>query len=746
MKYDLSTLNEAQLAPLKQTEGAVLVTAGAGSGKTRLLTHRVAYLIKEKGVSPYNILAITFTNKASGEMKDRIAQMVEGADRVWISTFHSMCAKMLRMDIASMPPYTKDFSIYSESDSEKVLKEVCSARGGDDKLKKAVGFHLSNWKNGNLTLEDYLLFHKDYEEIEKIGACIKDYQETLKKNNALDLDDLLCKTVELFKKCPQVLDYYRNRFEYILVDEFQDTNEIQYDLVKLLASKHKNVFAVGDEDQCIYTWRGANFKNIFNFEKDFEGAKIFKLEQNYRSSPEIIKVANNVIKNNTTRLNKNMFTTKEKGVPPEIYNAYDERDEALYVAKNIAKLISQGYGYDDIVVLMRMNALSRSFEEAFLSYNIPHRIFGGFKFYERVEIRNLIAYLRLFVNPKDDVSFARIINFPKRGIGDGTIAKLQAVDYSKSLLENCLSKEFEGETLYKKFQPFAEAFNEVSIIPQKPLGAFVEKMIQTFQIRSAYNPKDEEDLNRLMNIEQFISSVKEYESLNPEATLSEFLENITLSSENDEIGQGGAVTIATVHAVKGLEFKAVFIIGLEEGVFPISRALNSTAELEEERRLMYVAITRAEDVLFMSQCSKRYLYGGSQYQMPSRFVRELGLLSVQEKKPASAFGTGFGGGYRNDYSSSNFNSIPKRTTVSVEQPQQQKSLFNPNNFMKSERKEEKPSKDVSVYQVGQKVSHPKYGDGEIVQITPDGLVGDIVFEDFGKKSLMLELAPLEIIE
>ncbi|MBQ8792005.1 MAG: UvrD-helicase domain-containing protein [Clostridia bacterium] len=736
MNYDLSTLNEQQLAPLKVTEGAVLVTAGAGSGKTRLLTHRIAYLIKEKGVSPYNILAITFTNKAAGEMKDRVAQMVDGADRVWISTFHSMCAKILRMDIASMPPFTKDFSIYSESDSDKVLKEVCSARGGDDKLKKLVGFHLSNWKNGTMSLADYLLLNKNAEDIEKVGACINDYQEKLKKNNALDFDDLLCKTYQLFKTCPQVLDYYANRFQYILVDEFQDTNAIQYDLVKMLASVHENVFAVGDEDQCIYSWRGANFKNIFNFKNDFSSAQIYKLEQNYRSSPEIIAVANNVIKNNRARLDKVMFTSKEKGQQPQIYNAYDERDEALFVAQNISRLISQGYSYDDMAVLMRMNALSRSLEEAFLSYNIPHRIFGGFKFYERVEIRNLIAYLRLFVNPKDDVSFSRIINFPKRGIGEGTIAKLQAIEPKLSLLENCLSKELEYEgALYKKFQPFKEVFTKTAQLSQKPLSNFVEHMINNFNIRSAYNPKNEEDLNRLMNIEQFISSVKEYEALNPEATLGDFLENITLSSENDEIGLGGAVTIATVHAVKGLEFKVVFIIGLEEGVFPISRALNSNSELEEERRLMYVAITRAEEVLFLTQCSKRYLYGGSQYQMPSRFCRELGLLSIQEKKKpekttfaSSAFDVASGGGY--DYS------------YQEEKP----SLFNHSQFMNNEKKEEKSEKDISRYKTGQRVEHPKYGEGEIVDITPDGLVGDIVFDDFGKKSLMLNLAPLEIIE
>jgi len=754
MKYDINSLNEEQLAPLKQIKGAVLVTAGAGSGKTRLLTHRVAYLLDEYKVNPYNILAITFTNKAAGEMKSRVADMAEGADRVWISTFHSMCAKILRMDIASMPPFTKDFSIYSESDSEKALKEVLAERGiADDKIKKSVSFHLSNWKNGMQSLSEYLETHDDEHDMDVIGKCIYAYQEKLKRNNALDFDDLLAKTVELFKTCPNVLSYYANRFEYILVDEFQDTNTIQYELVKMLASVHGNLFAVGDEDQCIYSWRGANFQNIFNFKKDYPEAKLFKLERNYRSSPEIITIANNVIKNNKARLNKNMWTEKSQGQKPILFNAYDERDEALFVAKNISKLINEGYDYNDMAVLMRVNALSRSFEEAFLSYNIPHRIFGGFKFYERVEIRNIIGYLRLFVNPKDDVSFARIINFPKRGIGDGTIAKLQAIDYDKSLLENAVGDVLPAATaLYKKFEPFIQGYNRCKEFNYKKLSEFVEEVLKAFNIRSAYNPKDEEDMNRLLNVEQFVSSVKEYEALNPEATLSDFLENITLSSENDEIGQGGAVTIATVHAVKGLEFKVVFVVGLEEGLFPISRALNSNHELEEERRLMYVAITRAEERLFMSHCTKRYMYRESQYQTPSRFCRELGVLSLEEVKKENAFKS-------NNYSSNSFNSYNKsynRSEYSQDtnsfggsdyfNQTQKSNVFNHKSFMQKEKVEEKQKKDVSKYSIGQRVSHPRFGEGEIVEISSDGLVGDIIFEDFGKKSLMLELAPLEILE
>ena len=723
--YDITSLNEEQLAPLKQIDGAVLVTAGAGSGKTRLLTHRIAYLIDSYGVSPFNILAITFTNKAANEMKERVAKMVAGAENVWISTFHSMCAKILRRDIEYLSPFTRDFSIYSDSDSDKVAKEVLSARGiEDDKIKKQLIFHLSNWKNGNQTLEDYISTHESEFDIRKIGLYMADYQNSLKKNNALDFDDLISKTIELFDKFPDVLSYYANRFKYILVDEFQDTNLKQYELVKMLASVHKNLFVVGDEDQCIYSWRGANLENLFKLKNDFPDIKVYKLERNYRSTKEIIEVANRVIKNNSSRFDKNMWTDKDGGKKPVLYNAYDERDEALFVAKTIEKLKSEGYEYNDIAVLMRINALSRSFEEAFLSYNIPHRIFGGFKFYERVEIKNVISYLRLFVNPKDDISFARIINFPKRGIGDGTIAKLKALNDDKSLLENCLSSELEASVLYKKFEPFIQAYKNSAMHINENLSQFIKEVIKNFKIRENYNPNDEDDFNRLLNIEQLVASASDFEALNEKATLSEFLESITLSSDNDEIGSGGAVTIATVHGVKGLEFKVVFIVGLEEGIFPISRAFNSKAELEEERRLMYVALTRAEEQLYLTYATKRYLYRESQYQMISRFCKELGLYQEKPKESFKPYPS-------NIASQPSFSQFEKAR------------LFNHNMISKEEKK---PLKDVSVYKLGQIVSHPRFGEGEIVEISEDGLVGDIIFEDFGKKSLMLDLAPLEIVK
>ncbi len=710
--YNLQSLNEEQIKPLLQTKGAVLVTAGAGSGKTRLLTHRIAYII-ENGVNPYNILAITFTNKATNEMKERISSMCEGSNQIWISTFHSMCAKILRKEIYNIG-YTNDFTIYSESDSEKVKKDILTELDeDDDKMKKLFSFHLSNWKNGVLSLEEYAKNEED-EDFEVIIKAIKRYEEILKENNALDFDDLLIKTYQLFKQCPQVLFYYANRFEYILVDEFQDTNVVQYELLKQLSSVHKNIFAVGDEDQCIYSWRGANFKNIFNFKKDFNDVKIFKLERNYRSTPNILNLANNLIKNNKERLEKKLWTLKSEGEKPVIYPAYDERDEAEFVAKTISNLLSQGYKLNDFAVLMRVNALSRSFEEAFLSYNIAHRIYGGFKFFERVEIKNIIAYLRLFVNPKDDVSFERIINFPRRGIGESGVGKIKQIAGNGKMLEIVLGEEIKSESaVYKKLQLFVDTFKNLEKL-KKSLGLteFVKNVITLFDIRSAFNPKIDEDFNKLMNIDSFIASVEEFEKQNEGATLSDYLESVTLISDVDSVGQEGSVTISTVHAVKGLEFKVVFVVGCEEGIFPGARSLGSNAGLEEERRLMYVAVTRAEERLFVTYCGKRYIYGQTRFEIPSRFCKELGLVKKEKIEEKKSNMQGF-------------------------------SVLNL--FKKREEEEEKPKKDTSIYFVGQKVSHPRFGDGVIKSITDDRLVADIEFEGFGVKSLMLEIAPLEIL-
>ncbi len=721
--FDLSSLNADQQAALKQTEGAVLVTAGAGSGKTRLLTHRVAYLLS-KGVSPYSILAITFTNKATKEMAERIANMCDDGDKIWISTFHSMCAKILRSDIDRLG-YSRSFSIYDETDSEKVVKDILSSRGipiTEEGIKKNVLFHKSNWKNTTMTLAEYESEFHDVVDIHKIVSIIDEYEQILKKNNALDFDDLLVKTFKLFKTCEDVKNYYAERFSYILVDEFQDTNIVQYELLKLLASKHGNIFVVGDEDQCIYSWRGANFKNIFNFRKDFPNVKIFKLEQNYRSTDKILDKANKLIAHNSSRLEKKLWTNKVGGEEPSIYNAIDERDEALFVATNIEKLIRKGAEPSDFAILMRLNALSRNIEEALLNYNIPHKIYGGFKFYERSEIKNVIAYLRIFVNPDDDVALIKIINFPRRGLGDTSIEKLKNFAQDQSILKTLMGDEFAllDNSIKKKLESFVEIYKGLEQM-SLPLADFVSEVIDKFGIRECYDKKTDEGFDKLMNISSFEAGVKDFARLNPDATLSDYLESITLSSDVDEIGEGGSVTIASVHAVKGLEFKYVFIVGLEEGIFPISRAI-SPDDIEEERRLMYVALTRAEEKAFLTHCTKRFLYGKSSYQIPSRFCKELGYYDFKPRvvEEASIFsGSNFGG---KSFGSFNFD----KTTI-LRQEQSTTAAI-----------------DVSKYKVGQIVVHPKFGRGQIKEISSDGLVGDISFEGFGVKSLMLEIAPLKV--
>jgi len=719
-KFDINDLNEEQKKALFAIDGAILVSAGAGSGKTRLLTHRIAYLI-ESGISPFSILAITFTNKATNEMKERVGSLVDNADNIWISTFHSMCVRILRKDIEHLgDDRNKYFTIYSETDSEKVIKDILQRRNiADDKFKKNVLYHLSNWKNNILSLEEYKHEFSVVPDITKICGIISEYEDTLRKNNALDFDDLLAKTFILFKKCPEVLQYYANRFRYILVDEFQDTNLVQYELVKMLASVHGNIFVVGDEDQCIYSWRGANFRNILNFKNDFKDVQVFKLERNYRSSKSILNSANNLISKNQSRFEKKLWTENAEGKKPEVYNAIDERDEALYVASMIKAFVARGRSYSDFAVLMRVNALSQSLEEALLSYNIPHKIYGGFKFYERAEVKVVLAYLRLFVNPKDDVAFEKVINFPKRGIGEGAISKIRDCSEGDSLLNTILSYKVEHEkALLNKVQPFIDAYWQLSSLRETlSLSEFVAKVIEKFNIKSAFMPLDEENQNKLMNIDSLISAVETYEKDNPDAKLEDYLENVTLTSELDTLGEDGNVVLATIHAVKGLEFKIVFIVGAEEGIFPLEKSIYSTSELEEERRLMYVAVTRAEELVYITYCTKRYMYGKNNFQMGSRFIKELGLLNrnvVQaEKKPAV-----------DDIG----------------------SFFNKANWKAQEKKEELPEKDVSRYRVGQRVVHPKYDVGQIVSISDDGLVGDIEFESFGKKSLMLNIADLTILE
>lgn len=754
MENILQGLNEEQQQALLQIDGAVLVTAGAGSGKTRLLTHRIAYLISELQVSPYNILAITFTNKAAKEMKDRVEKMIEGGDRVWISTFHSMCAKILRMDIEKLGDYDSNFSIYSDQDTDKLFKQICAKYNIEkEEKRKNISYHINNLKNNNMTMTEYKKMYEYLDDIETIEHIYYDYQAELRKANALDFNDLMNVTYQLFKQCPEVLEKYSKRFKYVLVDEFQDTNTIQYDLVKMLTSVHKNIFVVGDEDQCIYTWRGANFANIFDFQKDFENVKLFKLERNYRSTKKILNLANKLIKNNKSRMEKNLWTENFDGAEIATKNVYDEKEEAEAVAREIYDLVqNHGYKYSDFAVLMRLNALTLPFEERFLAYNIPHRIYGGFKFYERAEIKNLISYLRLFTNPRDDISFERIINFPKRGIGESALKSLkeEANIYGESLLNTLLRDDLDlSLSTMKKFESFKSAYLMLREDYEKmSLTDFVKQLIREFNIKSAYNSNSEEDINRLLNIDMFVSQVEDFENKNDSASLVQFLESISLISDIDGMDNAGnCVTIATIHSVKGLEFRYVFIVGLEEKIFPISRAFDNNEEMEEERRLMYVAITRAKENLMLTCCKTRYLYGKRDYQRPSRFLREINLAPAEENiMPEfsvfqnNRYGQQIGNYYREQYQS-------KVEKTYFKEPEKSKYDYNPQHFKTKfdEYVENKKPKTENNFEIGQTVLHPKFGVGKIISID-GGKFADIDFGKIGIKSIMLEISPLKVLK
>lgn len=699
-KYDINSLNDEQKKALYETDGVVLVTAGAGSGKTRLLTHRICYLLTEKHISPYNILAITFTNKATNEMKERVREMCD--HNVWISTFHSMCVRILRQEIDFLDGYDKNFTIIAENDRDKIIKEIVKELElGDDDVSK-IEHHIDNIKNKGLDIEEYFLSLMRYgneRALKEYMRAVFMYEERLKKNNSLDFDDLLNKTLFLFQNYGEVLSRYANRFQYVLVDEFQDTNLVQYKLVKLLVSVHKNLFVVGDEDQCIYSWRGANFHNIFNLKNDFDNVKVFKLEQNYRSSKNILSLANNVISNNKERLEKKLWTEKDDGLPPVVYSAFDERDEALFVATEIEKLREEGYKLSDFAVLMRINALSRPIEEGLLAYNIPYKVYGGLKFFERAEIKILLAYLSIFVNKKDEISLLKVINFPRRGVGDVAIntLKLEAED---GILNYILSEKFKCHKLYKKLENFVENYRKLDKERESlSLYDFAKRVIKDFKIDLEYAGKDEENINKSRNIDSFLASIKEFEAENEGATLADYLSGVMLKSDQDDMEGDGYVSLSTVHAVKGLEFRVVFVVGLEEGIFPLSRAMNLPSEMEEERRLMYVAITRAEEKIYLIHATKRFMYGKSNYETESRFLKELNIVEKNLPKP------------------------------------------------KEKKKKEDKAQEFfdSGLKVGDKVIHPRFGEGEILDISADGMVGKIDFSG-SVKELMLNMAKLEKME
>ena len=654
----LQELNDEQVGPVLQTEGPVLVLAGAGSGKTRVLTSRIAYLVEKKEVPPRAILAITFTNKAADEMKERLARMVD-ISGMWVSTIHSMCVRILR-DFGNALGIEPNFSIYSETERANIIKKSFQECGfEEEKLLKDAKWHIANAKMLGYEPTRYLDEYAGEPQIEKIVAVYRRYQTHLKENNSLDFDDLLSETRRLLLTDKDAREYLSSRFRYVLVDEFQDTNGVQYDIVRLLSSTHKNLFVVGDDDQSIYGWRGAKLENILHFEKDVPGAKVYKLERNYRSTKEILTLANEVIKNNGRRKKKVLWTKNPEGDKTKVYEGEQEADEARFVAHTIAGLMRKGYKFSDFAVLMRLNALTRSFEQEFTADGIPFKVFGGFKFFERKEIKDLLAYLRVIHNPLDSEAIVRIINFPKRGIGQTTVDKLQAYAAREelSVYDSVLDLEemgFNAGTRAKLEAFFALIKKWIIDSQSLAVNELVKQIVADTGMREAYADNSDESINKLANIEEFIGSVDEYCKLNPDATLTDYLQQVTLSSDTDEMDDGEYVSLATVHAVKGLEYKCVFIVGLEENIMPVSRSVGNSEDMEEERRLMYVAITRAKERLYLTRSKSRYLYGKREPSMRSRFLKELSsVVELPATEPRRSFlddggyGSSYGGsGYR----------------------------------------------------------------------------------------------------
>mgnify|MGYP000419319397 CR=1 FL=1 len=684
-------LNDKQQEAVLATEGPCLVIAGAGSGKTKVLTHKIAYEIAN-GVRPWNILAITFTNKAANEMKERIEKLIgDAAKDLWMGTFHSICVKILRRYIDRIG-YKTDFVIFDTSDQKTLIKECIKALKVDDKLftDRGVLTEISNGKNEMLEPKAYGVKYAGDFRREKIAELYELYQQKLKENNALDFDDLIFKTVELFKSNKETLEFYQRKFQYIMVDEYQDTNKAQFMLVSMLASKYGNITAVGDNDQGIYSFRGADISNILNFERDFPGTKIIKLEQNYRSTNTILEAANSVIKNNKERKSKNLWSDKGKGEKITYFRAFNERDEAFYVIREIKKLLSNGINYQDIAVLYRTNAQSRIMEEELLKENLPYRVVGSFYFYSRKEIKDLIAYLRLIYNEKDDISLLRVINSPKRGIGNKTVNSLIniAAIENKSIYEVISSgKELE-------FKKIIENLKEIS--KNITLTELVDKVLDVTGMRSEYKAESslEADI-RLENLEEFKSITKAFEEQYGLVSLEDFLLEISLVSDvNEYKDDKNRISLMTVHSVKGLEFDYVFVIGLEEGIFPHINSLLDNNEVEEERRLMYVAITRARKKLYLVNAKMRTLFGREQANPSSRFLSE-----IDDKLIDKAF---------------------------------TEKEFNKQEKMK---KEEHFRKEDVDYQVGDYVYHEIFGQGKVVEVT-NTLVSIAFKHPYGIRKLM----------
>ena len=751
---DLSTLNREQRRAVETTEGAVLILAGAGSGKTRALTHRIAYLI-EKGVAPWSILALTFTNKAAREMRERIDQLAgRGGDEVWVSTFHSCCAKILRIDIEKMG-FTRDFVIYDDTDQLSLIAEIQKQMNltEEEWPKRSLRAVFSEAKNRSVRPEEYLR-EAGGMKADTYLAAYRLYEKRLRENNALDFDDLLLRTLELFEACPAVLEKYQEKFRYIHVDEYQDTNMAQYRFVRLLAKKHGNICVVGDDDQSIYGWRGADIRNILEFEKDYPNTTVLRLEQNYRSTGYILDAANAVISRNTERKPKKLWTDRGKGEKITQYNAWSERDEADYVCRVINAEVMKGASCGDFAVLYRTNGQSRVLEETFTSYGIPYVVYGSLRFYDRAEIKDVLAYLRLMVNPRDEVSLARIINTPKRGIGEAALAELRqaAEQTGMNLLDACLQAEslpISGRVL-NRIKPFGELMAQLRALSElMPLSEFAEQMLDMigyWKYLEEAKKADGKQEERRENVREFLGAIAEFEKNVEENALSAFLENVSLVANVSDEGSEGAVTLMTMHSAKGLEFPTVFVCGMEEGLFPTARAIMNPAGMEEERRLCYVAITRAMKKLYLLRAESRMLYNEVVRHRESRFLAEIPAELFEGMEPAQSRPDGqwrsasFGDAGRN--AERDFDR-PRGSTSYSGGPRTPVRDLSPHGtpaggaFTPTPRK----PRQQHTFTLYQRVRHAKFGEGEIIQMENGVLTID--FDSCGVKKIVAAYAPVE---
>lgn len=733
-------LNPQQAEAVINTEGPMLIMAGAGSGKTKVLTCRVANLL-QKGVRPYRILAITFTNKAAAEMRERVNNMSGPAAKdVWLFTFHAFCARFLRMEIDKLPGYGGNFAIYDTADSQNLIKQILKEMNLDDKRFQPSGI-LSRISNAKNALQDAAAFARqagDFYE-QKVADIYSRYEQKMQLNNALDFDDLLMLSIKLLQENKEVREKYQDRFDYLLVDEYQDTNHAQYLLTKFLAAKHRNICVVGDADQSIYGWRGADIQNILDFEKDYPDAKVIKLEQNYRSTQIILDAANAVIENNTGRKPKNLWTENKSGADIIYFQAVDERDEARFVIEQLQNLQrTENKKLGDMAILYRTNTQSRIFEEMLIKSGISYNMVGGLKFYERKEIKDIIAYLRVIFNPADSLSLLRIINVPKRGIGDASLAKIQAYAAANNVslfeaVSNAAAIDGLSSRFVSKLDDLAGIiFELMNLANEAPVEDLIDRVLRdTGYLEELENERTPQAQSRIDNLHELISVAQEFAASEEENNLENFLAHVALVSDIDDTELGeDAITLMTLHSSKGLEFPVVFLVGMEEGLFPHARTLMDETEIEEERRLCYVGITRAKEKLFLSSTKMRTIYGNTVTYPPSRFLQEIPARLVKTIKRQERFSA-----------LENFKQVSEKYSA---RPQKPASTFNPHSFM--------PQKPAAAaggtgtrFNTGDRVSHSKWGEGMVVSVkdSPDGQEVKVAFAGAGVRSLLTKYAVLK---